>query len=75
MPNKRKVSLFDKKLAKSTKYKGKNGKFIGCCPNCKLTLASWEKINESKVKCSRCESVMLIKSLKPYKSVNNEFGL
>ena len=82
MPKKKKVVLFNEALAAmgDVAFRGKEGKFIGCCPKCKLTLADWElqdakvKTAAAKVKCSRCETKSKVEDLVEYVSINNEYG-
>lgn len=78
MPRKTKVVLFNPaEAALGLTFKGKSGKFIGCCPACNLTLGDWEftDAKKTKVKCSRCETVSPSKKLVAYKSINDDiFG-
>jgi len=73
MPKKKKVVLYVKQPV--TEFRGKLGKFVGCCPECKLTLAAWELVGKTQAKCSRCETVSPVKKLKAYTSINDEYGL
>jgi len=56
-------------------FRGKKGKFIGCCPKCELVLASWEFTDKTKkrVKCTRCEAAFAVGKLKEYVSKNDGF--
>ena len=74
MPKKKKVVLFKPEYI-VPEFRGKKGKFIGCCPKCNLVLADWEIVDKTKAMCTRCETTTPIKKLKAYDSINDEFGL
>lgn len=73
MPKKKKVVLYVQQPV--LEFRGKHGKFVGCCPACNLTLASWELVGKTQAKCTRCETTSPIKKLKAYTSINDEYGL
>lgn len=81
MSKKRKVVLYSKENVIGPNCK--TGKYIGNCPSCNLTLYSLEVTTRSGkpdakgkyAKCGRCESISMLKSLKPYKSINDAQGM
>ena len=80
MPRKKKVVLFI--ASHALPFNGREGKYLGCCSSCGMTLVDWERCSRAGlpsekgiyVKCGRCTTISLKRKLKEYKCANDGFG-